>query len=419
MSVLVANEEFPHKELAGRASVPAAIHKQATFDNGVRVVTRERDSAVVSLKFAVLGGSSTEKAAQKGAAHFLSTTAFAGNRNESGLRIVRSLESLGVHFSASADREKIVYDVAVLADKVEPVFASIVRAIASAPHADYVLEEAREVAALAYERYAANHHDQLVELLHETAFGETSPLGASVYNLNLDNLTTESILEYRANHFLRNNLVIAGNGITVDALKSLTDKYVKEIATGTAGSLPASTYTGGDNKVRVDLGGKTNIAVGFHAPVGSAGKSYEVLNNLLSSRLAAKGICASTFHFEHSKNGLIGVHTTGCAQTATKNLNSVAEELKAIAGGAVDATAAKNSVSVGNFSKLEGKDATAYLLNAYLSGEDASKLADNRGVTNEQVSQAAASLLKGVPTYAVLGATAGTPTYSAIQKLFA
>lgn len=136
---MVTSEEFPHKEIVGRKSVPAAIHKQATFDNGVRVVTRERDSAVVSLKFAVLGGSSTETSAQKGAAHFLSTTAFAGNRNESGLRIVRFLESLGANFSASADREKIVYDVAVLADKVEPVFASIIRAIASGPHSNYVV----------------------------------------------------------------------------------------------------------------------------------------------------------------------------------------------------------------------------------------------------------------------------------------
>jgi predicted Zn-dependent peptidase len=281
------------------------------------------------------------------------------------------------------------------------------------------LDEARETAALAYEQFGANHHDQLVELIHETAFGETSPLGASFYNLNLDHLSTDSVLEYRANHFLRNNLVIAGNGISTEALKSLTDKYVNEIAAGaSAGSLPSSTYTGGDNKVRVDLGGKTNLAVGFHAPVGSNGKAYEVLRELLSTRLAGKGVCASAFHFEHSKNGLLGVHTTGCPQTATKNLHSAVEELKAIASGSVDATAAKNKVSVANFSKLEGAHATTYLLNAYLAGEDASKLADNRSVTNEQVSQAAAKLLKTNPTYTVLGATAGTPTYSAIQKLF-
>ena len=91
------------------------------------------------MQFALVGGSSTETCAQKGAAQFLSAAAYAGNKKNTGLRIVRFLESLGAEFSATADREKIVYNVSVLSDKVEPVFASIVSAISSAPHAAYIV----------------------------------------------------------------------------------------------------------------------------------------------------------------------------------------------------------------------------------------------------------------------------------------
>lgn len=63
---------------------------------------------VVSLKFAIIGGSRSEGPDQKGAAHFLSTTAFAGAGDTSGLRLVRYLERLGASFSASADKEKVM-----------------------------------------------------------------------------------------------------------------------------------------------------------------------------------------------------------------------------------------------------------------------------------------------------------------------
>lgn len=60
----------------------------------------------VSLKFAVLGGSSTEGGA-KGAAHFLAHAAFAGNQTSSGLKLVKHLENLGATFESHADREKV------------------------------------------------------------------------------------------------------------------------------------------------------------------------------------------------------------------------------------------------------------------------------------------------------------------------
>jgi predicted Zn-dependent peptidase len=60
------------------------------------------------VKFAVLGGSSAETSSQQGSAQFLAASAFTGNKQDSGLKIVRFLESQGAKFSATADRQKVI-----------------------------------------------------------------------------------------------------------------------------------------------------------------------------------------------------------------------------------------------------------------------------------------------------------------------
>ena len=90
-----------------KAPTPAKVN-QATLESGLQIISREKDSGVVSFKVAVAGGSSTETAAQRGAAHLLASAAFAGNANNTGLQFVRAFELLGARFSASADKEKVM-----------------------------------------------------------------------------------------------------------------------------------------------------------------------------------------------------------------------------------------------------------------------------------------------------------------------
>jgi len=62
----------------------------------------------VSLRFSVSGGSSSESAAQKGAAHVLAVSGFTnGTVKRSGLRLIRDLENVGAVISSSVDREKV------------------------------------------------------------------------------------------------------------------------------------------------------------------------------------------------------------------------------------------------------------------------------------------------------------------------
>lgn len=428
LNTLVATEEFPFgATLVPHKPAPAVV-SETTLDNGIKVITRDCHSPIVTMKFSLLGGSSSELPHQKGAAHFLSLAAYSGNKKNTGLRVVRFLESLGSSIKASSDREKITYEVSVLADRVEPVVAGVMSVIASPPHATYVLEEAKESAELAYSAYSQDSQQQLLELLHEAAYGEESGLGSSRFASSVRRIDMEAVLEYRRHTFVSNNLVVTANGISNDKLKVLLslhgDLLINSSSTTTTASSP---YVGGHVRVRVDLDGNnnnnnTNLGVAFPVPSGDAGKPYLLLSELLSSKFQKeKNVSSSSSVFLYNNNnsegGLLTITTAGTVASATSSLTSAIKMLQQIATTTSSSSspleglvAAKNKVAL---RRLGDTDAILASLSSSGVGVDG----DVRQVSDSSVILSAKSLLKSVPSYAVLGTTAGTPSYAAIHKM--
>lgn len=416
-SMLSLAEEFPVRDTYQQtANVPVIANNK--LDNGIKFVSRSRDSGLVNVRFAVVGGSSTETAQQKGAAHYLATAAFTGNNESSGLRVVGLLEGLGASFSATADREKIVYDLSVLSDRVAPAVSCILSSIASPPAYHHVLEEHREVVRQWYDALNQDANLQLNELVHEAAFGDSSAFGSSLYAPNLKNLKIDDILQYRTNHFVKENLVIAADGISAEDLKALLDQH-GSLPSGKAATVGKATFTGGEVKVRNNLEGTTHVAVAFGTPAGEAGKAYDVVYNALAHQLQKKKICASTFQSKYHNGGFFGIQTRGNAADIDRVVRASFDELKAIAANGSAAHARRGAVGINTFSTLDGRRGASVLLDAYLSGAEANAHADTRGVTAQQVSDAAKAILKSTPAYAVYGITSGTPSHNAISKLLA
>jgi len=228
-----------------------------------------------------------------------------------------------------------------------------------------------------------------------------------------------SVLEYRAAHFVRSNLVVAGSGISHAALDALVEKSASQIPDGAAPALATSTFKGGDVKVRTDANGPSQLALAFPVPAGDAGKPYMVLHALLSAKLRSQQVCASAFltSFSGSAGGLVGMQSAGSATDAAKYIAIAVAELKAIASKCPDIETLKQKVTLENFLALEGESTTAYLLAAHVSGANPASAGDVRSVTTASVSAAASAALKAVPAYAVLGATAGTPSYAEILSM--
>ncbi len=288
--------------------------------------------------------------------------------------------------------------------------------MASPPADADFLEEYRETAKVGYEAFEGCSRAQVLELVHESAFGETSPLGSSFYS---SNVSLSEVLKYRNEHFVAENLVVAADGVSADVVKAVAEPLLKLFPSGKATTLPGAAYVGGETKVRVDLGGRTHVAVGFPVPAGAAGKATHVVHSLLASHLAAKKIAATPFVFNYSSGGVFGFTVKGKPAAVEATVAAAVNELKAIAADASGTDAAKVKVSVANFDALESGTGAGKFVDATLSNESVAALADARGVSAADVAAAAKAALKSTPSYAVYGATAGTPSYSTVSKLLA
>ena len=377
----------------------------------------------MSINFAVVSGSSAEGASEKGAASLLAASAFAGTGKRSGLKLVRDLENIGATVGATVDREKITYKLTVLPEKAEEAVAALAEVLTSAPGAAYVVEEAKETAELLRELQQASPKARVLELLAEAAFGENTALGSPV-RPPTDSLTAADVAGYRKANFTAANVVVAASGVGIDTLKTWAELYLHGLpaSTGSAPALPAasSPYVGGDFKVRDNSVGATHLALGFPVPKGAAAEPYRVLYSALSAKLAAFPVpknSLSVFLDVGASGGLLGFYATGSAAAAAGHLEAAVAELKAAAAGTgAGAEGAKVKTALEAFLALESGVAGAdALLSAATSGT--SPVADARKVGGAAVAAAAKAALAAVPSYAVYGVTAGSPSYAAITKL--
>jgi len=376
------------------------------LSNGIKIISRDNGSAVVKVQFSILSGSRAEDISSKGAAQLLASSAFAGTGKRSGLRLVRDIDNLGAKISACADREKIVFEVTTLADKTEAAFAAVSEAIVSAPPA-YVVDEAKSTAQISYDNLASSPEMQLMELLHEAAFGENTPLGSSFFATNLDRLTSGDVTAFRAKNFTSGQMVVTTTGgLSHDALKQLAEVHLHGLPSSKPMTAAASPYVGGDMRVRTDLDGESHLALAFPVPAGDAAGPYKVLFQLLSSRLATQKPVSgsiSPFFTQYSSGGLIGFRTSGSAAAASANLHAAVAAFKAAAGGGADVTSAARRVALEDTLAAESG-----------SARGSSGLGS---VTPGSVSSAGTDALKSTPSYAVLGTTFGTPSFAAISRL--
>jgi len=417
LSVLSASYKFPFPQVEDKP-LSAPVVKQISLDSGVRVISREKDSGVVSFKVAVAGGSSTETTAQRGSAFMLASAGYAGNLQQSGLSLVRYLESIGAEFSASSDREKVVYDVTVLANYFEPALNTIL-SILSTPADEEILSEAKGQAALLMKLRNSCNKRILCDITHEAAYGEGSPFGSNGLPVSVQKLSIPEVLAYRQAHFIRENLTIVSNGaVTADTIKKIVEGQSFPSKGNKGIELPANTFVGGEVKIRADLDGNTNLAVAFPIPAGSAGNAYHVLADVINAQTASQGVCAGAYTNTYLNGGLIGVRATGSVSTASEQLQKVLGVLKNIAGGSAaetDGARARLALSRAFAVEVGGSQATCALL-----ADGGNSANDIRTLSSSAVVDAAKAVLKTAnPAFAVYGATAGVPSYSAVQKFLA
>jgi predicted Zn-dependent peptidase len=181
-------------------------------------------------------------------------------------------------------------------------------------------------------------------LVYEAAFGEGSSLGAPIYSSNLQKLSVPAILDFRAQSFVRENMVVVASGISQTQLASALANAATVLPGGAAPAARPASFVGGEVRVRAEVDGGAHVAVAFPVPAGDAGKPYRVLKSLIGAKLASQQMCATTFLNLHNgaHGGLFGVEAAGAQAEA--QLQAVVAELKAIASQCPDIEGAKQKV---------------------------------------------------------------------------
>jgi predicted Zn-dependent peptidase len=432
-------EAFPSGVVVQPSQPVAPTNRFTKLTSGSRIAISSQPTTTATIKIAVRGGSSAESQAEKGAAVVLASAAFDGNAHLNGVAVMRQFEDIGAVVSARAGREQITYSISCGSERLQEALTLAVDNVKAPVSREWMIEHAKRRAAV---QDTQSPGARVSEMLHEASFGENTPLGSSLYAPRLSALAASDVLHYRNALFASENVCVAvhGGSLSGDAVtKQLEGLLSTGLPSGKAATFSGG-FSGGEMRVRDDMGGATRASLAFAAPAGNAGKAYEVLRAVLNGAVSSRGShvqthlhsqthsyrsnseWTDTFFNRYSTTGMVGVNLLGDAKYVSSGLEAFIAELMAVAGGQSTAESievAKKQLQLESYlvGEVSGADR---LLASLVSGsafETPLSESDYSGVTKEAVAAAAKACLQSTPGYAVLGATYQVPFLAGVAKM--
>jgi len=353
--------------------------EETTLPSGLRVLSVDRASPILSLSLFVKAGSRYETRSTSGATHFLKYFAGQNNSMKSGLRLVRDLEHYGSTVDVSFDREYIGYHIALARyEKIEvQIAAETLRFILSPLLQEYEVDRLRDVVRLDSETQDVTR--QLLESAHAVAFRDQG-LGLPLFapQSSVESLDPRHLQRHLANNFLSKNMTIVGTGLPHETLCRIVGiLFSREFNHGAQnfpelarlGSLDVesppiqeSRWVGGEMR-HAGLGG-TNVLVAY--PGAARNSKEEAALTIAKSHLnhlKLEGLCCSGAHYlPYSDTGLFGFQGSAPEGFGLQTYKQLKEAMKRL----------------GNISKDDFEMARTFALTHHLHKvEDVSFLAKN------------------------------------------
>ena len=385
-----------------------------------------------------------------GASHLLEYLAFKSTAHRTHFRLVRELEAMGGHVSASASREQAAYSVDVPKTLVPAALEVLCDAVLNPKFSAADVKAA--TARLTADAAALKDNPQafLLESLHEVAFtgGLARPLvappGAAA------RLTPATLADFHATTHTGPRVVLAGSGVSHADLAGLAGPMLATAGSAAGPPAPASSYAGGDARAHAG-DGATHVALAFECAGGwrdvdasvaatviqfllggggsfSAGGPGKGMHSRLYTRVLARHPWMRTctaFSSLYNDTGLVGVYAAADAAKSGEVAAVVAEEIAALA----------SAVPAGELERAKAAAVSSVLMNLEsraVVAEDAGRQVLTYGhrkpvadfvaaIDALTPAKIAAFVKKATSTplaMAVLGDVAAVPRYSAVQAMF-
>jgi predicted Zn-dependent peptidase len=408
---LASSCSLAHDSLPTLSPEPAKATSASvtTLASGLTVVTEGSSStSTVSLTFPK-AGSSNEALGEQGAALLNKCLAFRSGSGMSTLLINRTIEDAGGVPTVHTDRTKTVLGYSVTpenATRLVPLLAT------DCAFERWDVRDARGHAEV--EIHAAYESAQVVltENLFAAAYGPQSPAGRPLYSST--GISTDAIASFRDRAYGINGAVLTATGIR-DHGAFCTE--VAELLSGApsgASAPPAApvTYLGGESRVAAAGSGYAHVALAFPSPASAVLAS--VVKQLWNLAGMSTGVA-----------GFVGGGTVG-VYSGSASPGSIVDAMVAVLTAAPSPNLIKRAKSLAKAEALFALDGgsqalasamtAAVLESGTFSGPGAVAKAYD-AITDSQVKEAVATMLKSNPSLAAVGDITSVPYHATVASL--
>ena len=307
------------------------------FDNGLRVVSSDRNGSLATLGIVVECGSRWELNDSFGCSHFLESMAFRSTKHFSFKRSVEILEQYAVHAGCSANREHITYQVQLERMFVSKILPLLSESVMSPLFLPSEVQEKRKHMQQEAVKFASNVDAQVTELLHMTSWPNNT-LGNFLngYNYDAIHFNSESLHSFRNKHFSWPRIVVSAVNVNHKQLCDLVEEtfFHSQDAPLQTPPMASPTYSGSLCCVPSDLP-MLHMAITFRTLNGLRSQDFiplVVLQSLLGgggsfsmggpgkgmhSRLYNEALCHDwiencvALSAQYTDDGFFGIYLTG------------------------------------------------------------------------------------------------------------
>ncbi|MBE6450492.1 MAG: insulinase family protein [Alphaproteobacteria bacterium] len=414
-------------------------HKLTTLENGLRVVTAQRENTeTVSLGIWVNTGSAYEPQDLNGISHFIEHMVFKGSKKRNSVQISEEIENVGGQNNAYTSREFTAFYAKMLKNDVELALDVIADFVLHPTFPDDEMVKEKEVVIQEIKQSIDTPDDVVFDYFQETAF-PNQPLGRTILGPKetVRSFNADMLHSYMHNHYAANNTVVVAVGNIkhenfVEMVKARMANYQKQ----SVFEIAPQVYQGGFYQ-------ETRQIEQAHMLIGFKGVEYTnplyypinifstIFGGGMSSRLfqeirEKRGLVYSvySYHSSQTSTGLFGIYAGTSADQLNTLLPVVSDEIKKVLNEYVtdkELNRAKVQLKASMLMALESSSSTAeviarqMLLHGRVIPTD-EVIAKIDNVSKDDILKAAQYFFSSTPTYTLLGDLKQYPDYEKLKQ---
>jgi processing peptidase subunit alpha len=363
--------------------------KVTTLANGVRVATEPTPGHFSAVGVFVEAGSRYESSpALSGVSHIVDRLAFKSTKSRTQMEMIQALESLGGTQMCSSSREALMYTASVFNQDVETMTELLADTVRNPLVTEEEVQAQCDTAEYEISEIWQKPEMILPELLHGAAYKGTLGNPLLCPEERIPHMTRQSVLDYRAQFFVPDRIVLGFVGLPHDEAVRLADKYFGSMKPGKPFKTLAAKYTGGSTFLpssSIPNEQWTHLHIAYEAPsleskeiyalatlqillggggsFSAGGPGKGMYSRLYLNVLNQYGWIDSCQAFNHTyrDSGLFGISASSRPDTSYAMAGVIAKEFASLYDtgsrgiGKVEAQRAKNQLRSSLLMNLESK----------------------------------------------------------------